>query len=406
MMKDQFTYQVDPITSDELNEGMDAFTHFDFVEMPEARAYELQRITCQEEERSRKGFKIDTYFSLDSGFENLVEAQVDLAEQKLLHIHSMPSARLVHVNIKAKSSPESGLALHLKNGYWQTKAQENDDSRKDDIKRVKLYTTTTANSLYIQPVEALGLEGGSDGVVTLMFAIKRAIETVFQVESKEIGVTAVGKAENPNILLYESSEGSLGVLSQIVENPLLYKKVMNEAYRICFIKDEEEIEAQDLVPATYDDLLSYYNQAYHSIIDRKLVRNALKFLKESTVTTLSNSAFNSYEEHYAMLQSSRDQSSSTENAFLKFLKQNSLRLPDEAQPEIKNMYLRPDFFYKPNVVIFCDGTPHDDPIVDADDKEKRKALKSSGYQVLTWYYKDALTDFVAKRPDIFKKVKG
>ena len=69
------------------------------------------------------------------------------------------------------------------------------------------------------------------------------------------------------------------------------------------------------------------------------------------------------------------------------------------------MFVKPDFHYKPNVYVFCDGTPHDDPAVKLDDRNKREALKNAGKQVLTWYYKDSLQDFVAKRPDIFKKVK-
>lgn len=405
MMKDQFNYQVDPITNQELNSGMDNYIHVDFVEMPEARAFELQRITCQEEERSRKGFQINTYFSLDSGFDNTTEAQVDLAEQKLLHIHSMSSTRLVHVNFKWKASPENGYALHLKNGRWQSKKDEQDEAKSDDIRRVKLFTTTTANTLYIQPVNTLGLEGGKAGVITLMYALKRAVENVFQVESNEIGVAAVGQEENPNILIYEASEGSLGVLSQLVEKPDMYLAVMREAYSICFIKDGVEVPNEQLTPASYDDLLSYYNQTYHQIIDKRLIRNALVSLQQSSVTIIENKEFSSYDDQYEKLQASRDQSSSTEDAFLKYLKKNSLKLPDEAQPDIKNMFVKPDFFYKPNVVIFCDGTPHDNTAVKLDDENKRKALKASGYQVLSWYYKDSLDEFVSKRPDIFKKVK-
>ena len=405
MMKDQFNYQVDPITNEELNQGMDQYTHMDFVEMPEARAYELQRITCQEEERSRKGFKIETYFSLDSGMDNIIEARVNLAEQKLIHIHSIPSARLVHVNFKWKTSQENGFALHLKNGYWQNKEQEKDESRKDDIRKVKLYTTTTANSLYIQPVDSLGLQGESAGVITLMYALKRAIENVFQVESNEIGVTAIGNPENPNILIYEASEGSLGVLSQLVEKPEFYRAVMQEAYTICFMQDGVDVPDEQLVPATYDDLLSYYNQTYHQIIDRKLIRNALNNLRESTVEILENHDYSSYEDQYIKLQAARDQSSSTEDKFLKYLKKNALRLPDEAQPNIKNIFTRPDFFYRPNIVIFCDGSVHDGEAEKKEDINIRKALKASGFQVLTWYYKDALDEFVSKRPDIFRKVK-
>ena len=267
-----------------------------------------------------------------------------------------------------------------------------------------MFTSDTANALYIQPIKSLGLGGGSNGVITLMFAIKRAIENYFQVESNEIGATIMGDEEAPNILIYEAAEGSLGVLSQIMDNPSLYKAIMTEAYKVCFFKNDVEEEGE-VLPATYDDLLSYYNQFYHQQIDRNLVREALRNLTESTVEVLANKSFSSNDEQYQFLQAARDPNSSTEDKFLKYLYQNNLKLPDEAQPKVADMFVRPDFYYKPNVMIFCDGTPHDENTIQEDDSEKRAALKNAGYQVLIWYYKDSLEDFVAKRPDLFKKVK-
>jgi hypothetical protein len=41
----------------------------------------------------------------------------------------------------------------------------------------------------------------------------------------------IGK--NPNILVYEASEGSLGILSQIVENTLVLPDLLSTAWRIC-----------------------------------------------------------------------------------------------------------------------------------------------------------------------------
>ncbi|MCZ8283904.1 MAG: hypothetical protein O9353_00475 [Bacteroidia bacterium] len=229
---------------------------------------------------------------------------------------------------------------------------------------------------------------------------------MFQVEGNEIGATIMGSEENPNILLYEASEGSLGVLSQIVEKPEFYAAVMNEAYSLCFMKNEKEIPDEELSPATYEDLLSYYNQFYHLKINRKLIREALRNLKGSKVEVHINASFSSYEDQYQALQAGRDQTSSTEDAFLKYLYKNSLRLPDAVQPKVEHMFVRPDFYFKPNIYVFCDGTPHDNPAVQKDDLEKRSALKKDGYQVLSWYYKDKLEDFIIKRPDIFKKVKS
>lgn len=403
----QYGYDVDPIINEILQLDTSKHVHRTLIEMAETRAYELQRITCQEEERSKKGYDIQTYFAVDGGFEDTIEGIVSVEGEKLLHLHYLPSCRIFKLNLKWRASREFGFAINLNTGYWQSikqKQERIDAGDGDNIRDVKLFTSDTANALYIQPVKALALGGGSNGVITLMFAIKRAIENYFQVESNEIGATVLGEEEAPNILIYEAAEGSLGVLSQIFDNPDIYKAVMNEAYQVCFFKDGVELEGE-IVPATYDDLLTYYNQYYHQQIDRNLIRDGLKNLRNSAIEVLTNKTFSSYDEQYQFLKAARDTNSSTEDNFLNFLYKNGYRLPDAAQPEVNNMYVRPDFFYKPNIYVFCDGTPHDNPEIIKDDKEKREALKNAGNQVLTWYYKVTLEDFVAKRPDIFKKVR-
>jgi very-short-patch-repair endonuclease len=400
----QHGYEVDPIINETLQLDINKHMHTTLIEMAETRAYELQRITCQEEERTKKGYDIHTYFAVDGGFENTNEAIVKVSGNALLHLHYFPACRIFKLNLKWKSSREFGFTINLNTGNWQSKKQKEENGEKDEIKDVKLFTSDTANALYIQPVAALGLKGGGNGVITLMFAIKRAIENYFQVESNEIGATVMGEEDAPNILIHEAAEGSLGVLSQIVDDPSIYKAIMFEAYKICFYKNNIEEEGE-VLPATYDDLLSYYNQFHHQQIDRNLIRDALRNLKESKVEIITNKSFNSYDEQYRFLEASRDSNSSTEENFLKYLYQNNLKLPDEAQPKIANMYVRPDFLYHPNICIFCDGTPHDESQVKEDDTEKRVTLKSAGYQVLSWYYKYSLDDFIAKRPDIFKKVK-
>jgi hypothetical protein len=50
---------------------------------------------------------------------------------------------------------------------------------------------------------------------------------------------------------------------------------MTEAYKVCFFKNDVEEEGE-VLPATYDDLLSYYNQFYHQQIDRNLDSGCFK----------------------------------------------------------------------------------------------------------------------------------
>src|SRR5690606_12343193 len=192
-----------------------------------------------------------------------------------------------------------------------------------------------------------------------------------QVESSEIGVEIMGKSDWPNILIYESAEGSLGILSQIVEDINLFKKIINEAYTICYFKDGIDTEPE-IGPATYNDLLSYYNQRNHMEIDRHLIKEQLEKLMNCELEVLGSSKFSSYEEQYNSLAERIDPTSITEKKFLEYLYKNGLKLPDIAQYSINDMYIKPDFYYNEgNVCIFCDGTPHDENLIKEQDKQKR-----------------------------------
>jgi hypothetical protein len=275
---------------------------------------------------------------------------------------------------------------------------DSDANHKEEYKRVKLWTSNLADALYIEPTQPLGLK--SEGVITLQHALKRAIENVFQVESNEIGVITVGESDSPNILIYEAAEGSLGILSQFVENIEIFQQVINQAKQICRFDDE-----MYKGPASYDDLLSYYNQRDHKIIDRHLIADALEKLSICTIEIQTNTGFNDYDEQYQSLSKNLDPTSSTETKFIDYLYNNGLRLPDEAQKRVDGLYVQPDFYYHPRIWIFCDGTPHDDPAIKADDEAKRQAIMAMGDEVWVYYYKDNLAEIIAARPDIFKKVR-
>jgi len=82
------------------------------------------------------------------------------------------------------------------------------------------------------------------------------------------------------------------------------------------------------LPASYDDLLSYYNQRDHRIIDRFLIQDALDKLRICTLEIQTSRQYASYDEQYRMLCEAADPNSSTERKFLDYLYKNDLRLPD------------------------------------------------------------------------------
>ena len=147
--------------------------------------------------------------------------------------------------------------------------------------------------------------------------MKRAIENIFQIESNEIGATKMGDPEHPNIFLYEAAEGSLGILSQFVEDKDIFHQVIEEAIKLLKYDDSEYKE-----PASYDDLLSYYNQRDHLVIDRFLIKDALEKLMVCDIEIKTNSRYENYEDQFKKLMKMKDPNSSTEEQFLKYLYNN------------------------------------------------------------------------------------
>ena len=85
---------------------------------------------------------------------------------------------------------------------------------------------------------------------------------------------------------------------------------------------------QPVAVACYECLLTYSNQLNHRHIDRRLLPNFLSFLA-SAKTTLEQR--NDRDEKYERLQVLVDPNSSLEQEFLRFLYDEKLRLPDNAQ---------------------------------------------------------------------------
>jgi hypothetical protein len=234
----------------------------------------------------------------------------------------------------------------------------------------------------------------------MQYALKRAIELIYQIEPRELGVTLMGDSDNPNIFIYEAAQGSLGILSQIAKEPDEFKKVIAKAYEICRFTEESYKD-----PASYDDLLSYYNQRHHLDIDRFAIKEALMMMQQSKIESDLSDSQVDYDSHYQSLIKQYDKSSSTELKFLEYLYKNGLRLPDTAQERTDGIYSQPDFFYQPDVWVFCDGTPHDQPDVKEQDRKIREAIRNRGEQVFVYYYEDNLAEKIAERGDVFKKVR-
>jgi hypothetical protein len=291
--------------------------------LTECKADVREYITCEEEERRRLGFEIETYFSVPDGDMSRVQrAVVRSGGDDLLNLAFIPAARLVQLNRRDRGRKDEGFPLGMNTGFWKSNNQ--DTPAKEEIRSVLIQTHSTADALYIEPVKSLGL--ARDGVLSLMYALKRAIENTFQIESSELGAQPMGGADTPNLFLYEASEGSLGVLSELANDKDAFQRVVAEAIRLCRFDDEKQTER-----ATYDDLLSYYNQPHHLILDRFSIQDALNKMAACSIEVRTSQSGLSYDQQFERLMKEKDPNSSTEETFLKFLFKEGRRLPDEAQ---------------------------------------------------------------------------
>lgn len=397
--RDRCPFSGEDLTSQASKEHL----HF-LLQLGETRATQRSRITCEEEERVTKGYDISTYFTLDDLTQISSTGLIKSGGEVLLRLRYLPTARLVWLNRKWRVAREdkNGFAIDVKTGVFvsdRRRAELVDKGEPTDhIRDVMFYTTNISDALYVEPVPSLGLN--ENGVITLQFALKRAIERVFQVEPAELGVTAIGDPMHPNILYYEAAEGSLGILSQLAEQTGPWRRVVEEAIKVC----QFDIDPS-LSPASYDNLLDYYNQRHHPRLNRWDIKGALESLEACSFESVKSPPYVDYDDHYQRLSQQIDPNSSTERKFLEFLNDAGLRLPDAAQKTVNGIYVQPDFFYEPNIWVFCDGTPHDNPATRADDRAKRQAIINAGGEVVVWYYRDDLEALVRSRGDIFRKVR-
>ncbi|SFB59815.1 DEAD/DEAH box helicase [Algoriphagus aquimarinus] len=413
------TVNNDPITQEPLKGQANASVYNNIMELVESDTWPQERISSEEEERMSSGYEIEQFFNFPKGIDSTKKTILRASGHDLMNLTFCPAAKLIQVNKRWRSSKtpegdeEIGFTIGKVSGKWLKKAElDNPDRENDPAMTVHLYTTDTADSLYMQPIKSLKLD--EDGVISLTYALKRAIEQVFQIEESEVGVWFLGPEDSRNILIYESAEGSLGILSQMSQDPSKLREVFKEAYSLMYFDPKTKEDTKpDKPKASYDDLLSYYNQRYHESLDRFKIKSALELLMICEVDTsgAGNSGHSDKNEHFHELLARYDTSSDMERRLIEYLYKNDFVLPDKAQVNLSGnlgFYVSADFVYLNSdktirTILFCDGSVHDKQEVREDDSHKRTILRERGIDIIEWYYSESITDLVERRKDIFRK---
>lgn len=187
------------------------------------------------------------------------------------------------------------------------------------------------------------------------------------------------------------------MLRRLVEETNAFAEVARSALDICHFDAAGNDLKPDCHAARYGCLLSFANQLQALELDRHRVRQILSAFAESR--TEPRVKGRSREEHLAWLRCLTDSRSELERRFLEALAEGGYRLPDAAQKPIASPRRTPDFFYEPNVRVFCDGTVRDELAQAACDRALRDELVRCGYRVIVIRYDRTIAE--SQHPEIF-----
>lgn len=382
-------------------------------EMTTVSTWRTERITCDEEERIRKGYEITTHFRFASkdGKVSKVSAEVmDSNGKSLLKLSYGPAAHLWRINRRWRRRGTQGFTLDLSNGVWDRRPGDIADSAltagQENIRSgVQILVRDTRNILLIQSTLENNLS--EDQLANLQHALQKGICAVYQIDEKEIASERIGQGEKRSILYWEVSEGGVGVLQRLVEDSDAISHVAREALEICHFDREtgDEVLADiDCARACYDCLLTYRNQRDHIILDRHLVKDILIAISEGK--TQRTYEHRTYDEQFEWLRQRVDKRSQLEKDFLDHLYKEGRRLPDFTQKPLPNYYSIPDFYYEDGYIcIFCDGTPHDEKEQKEKDDKDRANLRNMGYRVVVIRYDRTIPEQIEEHKDIFGVVR-
>jgi ATP-dependent helicase YprA (DUF1998 family)/very-short-patch-repair endonuclease len=357
------------------------------------------RINADEEERLRLGYEIRTgvRFSERDGQMDVRTAIVSHGERDFARLTYAQTATLWRINLgwaRRKNKHQQGFVLDIERGYWGRNEQNEDDPddpMSERTRRVIPYVEDNRNCLLFEPLVAMELEE----LASLQAALKRALETQFQLEDNELAAEPLPDSNNRQMLLfYEAAEGGAGVLRRLVDEPHALSEVARRALEICHFDPDNGADLrhaprarEDCEAACYDCLLSYGNQREHPVLDRHIIRNTLLVLTHAWITT--SPASGSRDDHLEKLL--RLCESDLERSWLQHLCARGLHLPDTAQTYLDACGTRPDFVYERNGIyaaVYIDGSHHDYPKRGERDQQQTECLEDYGYRVIRFGYRD------------------
>lgn len=260
------------------------------IENVEAQA--SRRISSNDEERQRQGFDIQTIFQWQSK-NNMPEVRrcevQDAFGTPLANMTYGGATKLSRVNkglMRRKNPNVSGFVIDPTTGRWKdevAKEKGSLDLTQPSYQRIVPMVQDQKNALLFEPRQKFELSQ----MATLQHAIVRGICSVFDLEERELSSEPLPNRNERNvILIYEATEGGIGVLNNLVSDSNKLREVAGAALELMHYdfrsKSDKLIQKDDhCVAGCYRCLLSYYNQMDHEVIDREDTE-VVKYLRSLT----------------------------------------------------------------------------------------------------------------------------
>lgn len=361
------------------------------------------RISADEEERQRAGHEIVTTIRFVPHGVRAGQLTSTITEggHQIGTMTYGDTALIRRMNVglrRRKDKDVRGYVLDTVEGRWCKEADlaKNVHGEAPRYQRVIPHVEDHRNALLLHLDPSIG----TDQRMAAMYALKRGIEAVYQLEGSELAVEALpsntGDHAWSRLLFFEAAEGGAGVLRRLATENGQLTQVSRKALEILHFDPDTGDDLrraphaiEDCAQACYDCLLSYSNQWDHQHLDRHSVKNLLRRLAGASVAVGAGGEERA--EQLARLKSACD--SELEKKFLELLEQHGYRLPDDAQKIVEGYYVRPDFAYHTDgmdVAVFIDGPLHDSEHQhEKDDQARVKLEDEAGWLVLRFHHADA-----------------
>lgn len=363
------------------------------------------RIGADEEERQRSGFDITTSYRFASrgAGPSSLHATVFDADGPIVEVQYGDAAEIRRVNRGPKrraATTSDGFWLDTVRGEWLTDQRAADlDSDDDDSPRADDVAHKTSVIPYVEDRRNIAIMRWAERVdnqlaATLMFAIERSIEALYQLEDSELTTERLpDKGERGRFMLVEAAEGGAGVLRRLQAEPGALAKVAIEALKIIHVDPvtgKDDAAKNPCVRGCYRCLLTYGNQSSHELIDRRsaiptLLRLAKGVTKPDAVSSPDTSGL------VLSPMSIPDNLNDSVESALDYLRENNLKLPTTVGSVVAGIPVDLEYPDEYSVVIFLDSGPR--PDVDA--------LTFSGWNVITVEPDDPFERIVRANPSVF-----